>query len=169
MGLPSKQFALDTNILLDLVESESIAVRFHRTAQEKGFPLVVTFTVLRELGFAAQDDSDPGRKGLAHLALAKMNTWKITPIPKNGLFVDYAEDFSKMVRDQGLFPIHERNDGLILAEASLHGMSILITSDNHFFKHSHKLALAFTSSQLPRHVVPLRPSEATMFMARSSK
>jgi predicted nucleic acid-binding protein len=167
MGQPSKQLALDTNVLLDLVESEPIALRFHRTALEKGFSLVVTFTVLRELGFASQDDSDPGRKGLAHLVLAKMNTWKITPIPKNGLYVDYAEDFSKMVRDQGLFPAHERNDGLILAEASLHGMSILITSDSHFFKHPDALALAFAGSQLPRAVVPLRPAIATNRLIRA--
>jgi len=70
----------------------------------------------------------------------------------------YAEDFSKMVRKMGLFPSNERNDGLILAEASLHGMAILITSDSHFFKfHQDDLALAFARSQLPRAVIPLRP------------
>jgi predicted nucleic acid-binding protein len=169
MGLPSKQFALDTNVLFDLAEKEPIAVRFHRTALEKGFPLAVTFTVLKELGIASLDDGEPVRMAMAHLALEKMHSWQITPIPKNGLFVDYAEDFSKMVRERGLFPAHERNDGLILAEASLHGMSILITSDGHFFKDPPCLALAFTTSQLPGAVLPLRPATATMFMARSSK
>jgi hypothetical protein len=113
------------------------------------------------LGVASLDDKAPVRKALAHLALVKMHSWQITPIPKNGLFVDYAEDFSRMVRKMGLLPLNERNDGLILAEASLHGMNILITSDNHFFKfHQDDLGLAFASSQLPRSVIPLRPSIA---------
>jgi len=130
-------------------------------AVARKFSLVVTFTALRELGAASLDDKAPARKALAHLALVKMHSWQITPIPKNGLFVDYAEDFSRMVRNIGLFPPSERNDGLILAEASLHGISILISSDNHFFKFDpNDLALAFASSQLPRAVIPLRPSIA---------
>ena len=158
MGPLSKQLALDTNVLLDLADKEPTVTRFHRIALEKKFPLVVTFTVLRELGAAALDDKAPTRKALAHLALVKMHSWQITPMPKNGLFVDYAEDFSKMVRKMGLFPPNERNDGLILAEVSLQGMNILITSDSHFFKfHQDDLALAFASSQLPRTVTPLRP------------
>jgi hypothetical protein len=37
-------------------------------------------------------------------------------------------------------------------------MTILITSDSHFFKIDRDdLALAFASSQLPRAVIPLRP------------
>jgi predicted nucleic acid-binding protein len=161
MGQPSKQLALDTNVLLDLADKEPTVTRFHRIALEKKFPLVVTFTVLRELGIASQDEGNLVRKSLAHLALVKMHSWQITPIPKNGLFVDYAEDFSKMIRKVGLFPSSERNDGLILAEASLHGISILITSDSHFFKfHQDELALAFASSQLPRAVIPLRPLTA---------
>ncbi len=95
MGLPSKQLALDVNVLLDLADNEPTVVRFHRLAVEKKFPLVVTFTVLKELGVASQDDSDSARKALAHLALVKMVSWQITPIPKNGLFVDYAEDFPR--------------------------------------------------------------------------
>jgi predicted nucleic acid-binding protein len=161
MGQLSKQLALDTNVLLDLADKEPAVTRFHRIALEKKFSLVITFTVLKELGVASLDDKAPVRKALAHLALVKMHSWQITPIPKNGLFVDYAEDFSRMVRKMGLLPLNERNDGLILAEASLHGMNILITSDSHFFKfHQDDLALAFASSQLPRSVIPLRPSTA---------
>ena len=96
-----------------------------------------------------------------------MNGWQITPMPKNGLFIDYAEGFSKMIRETGLLPIHERNDGLILAETSLYGMSILITSDSHLLKIApDDLALAFASSHLPRPVVPLRPATATNRMIR---
>jgi rRNA-processing protein FCF1 len=168
MGLPSKQLALDTNVLLDLADNEQTVVRFHRLALEKKFPLVVTFTVLKELGIASQDESDPARKALAHLALVKMHSWQITPIPKNGLFVDYAEDFSKMIRDRGLLPASERNDGVILAEASLYGMSVLVTSDRHFFDfHQEELALAFASSQLTRAVIPLRPLTAINRLIRT--
>jgi hypothetical protein len=56
------------------------------------------------LGAASLDDKAAVRKALAHLALVKMQSWQITPIPKNDLVVDYAEDFSKMIRDMGLFP-----------------------------------------------------------------
>jgi hypothetical protein len=124
---------------------------------------------LKELGFAAQDKTDTARMAFAHLALSKMNSWQITPIPKNGLFVDYAEDFSKTIREEGLLPTQERNDGLILAEASLHGMSILITSDSHFFKiPPNDLALIFTDCHLPRPVVPVRPVTATNLLLRSA-
>ena len=112
MGQLSKQLALDTNVLLDLADKEPTVTRFHRIALSKKFSLAVTFTVLRELGAASQDDSNSARKAVAHLALVKMHSWQITPILKNGLFVDYAEDFSKLVRKMGLFPATERNDGL---------------------------------------------------------
>jgi rRNA-processing protein FCF1 len=49
MAQPSQQLALDTNVLLDLADGERTVVRFHRIALEKKFPLVVTFTVLKEL------------------------------------------------------------------------------------------------------------------------
>lgn len=158
MGQLSKQLALDTNVLLDLADKEPTVTRFHRIALARQFSLAITLTVLKELGAASLDDKAPSRKALAHLALVKMHSWQITPLQKNGLFADYAEDFSKMVRKMGLFPPNERNDGLILAEASLHDMSILITSDSHFFKFDQAdLALAFASSQLPHAVLPLRP------------
>jgi len=80
---------------------------------------------------------------------------------KNGVFAVSAEDFANLVRKMGPFPSNKRNDGLILAEASLHGRAILITSDRHFFKfHQDDLALAFAVSQLPRAVIPLQPLAA---------
>ncbi len=161
MGLPSRQLALDTNVLLDLADNEPTVVRFHRLALEKKFSLVVTVTVLRELGFASMSQENPKLQALAALALSRMHSWQITPLPKNALYVVYAEDFSKMIREMEILPIHEKNDGLILAEASLYGMNILITSDAHFFKiHPDDLSLVFATSQLPRSVVPLKPAIA---------
>jgi hypothetical protein len=79
---------------------------------EKRFSLVITFTALKELGAACLDDKSPARKALAHLALLKMHFWQVTPIPKNGLLVDYAEDFSKTVRKWACFRLAKETTDL---------------------------------------------------------
>lgn len=79
-----------------------------------------------------------------------------------------AERFSESLRDKGLLPFEEVNDGVILAETSLAGISILVTRDRHLLDIDEtSLAIAFNDADLasvnPAHPKRLLRSAQEMF------
>jgi predicted nucleic acid-binding protein len=151
----SKRLALDTNVLLDLAAGVAEVVRFFETSARKGYSLAAPATVLVELDFAHQDASDKRRQRLSEMAQELMMTnWNVVPLPEPFRIED-AENFSLMLRTRGLLPLEERNDGLIVAECSLEGIGLLVTSDGHLHNMDQEgLALAFNDFR-PRLPTPI--------------
>ena len=129
MGAQAKrQFALDTNVLFDLARNEDFAHTFLEVSIEKGYFLFVTPTVVQELDFLR---SDPEDGEFACRALRRMLEWKITPYDLFAVGHGITEQFALSLIRKGFLPEAEFNDGQILAETSLAGIPVLITSDSH--------------------------------------
>jgi hypothetical protein len=86
--------------------------------------------VAHELLYAADTKSDPDAV-LARSALRQLLDWQIFPVGLSSLDVGIAEAFSRNLIYAGLLPPEEFNDGLIVAETSLAGIPVLVTSDHH--------------------------------------
>jgi predicted nucleic acid-binding protein len=125
-----KQFALDTNILLDLAAGEDFAHTFREVFQENGYALRVTPTVVQELVWATDHKPSPEREQ-ALRALSCMREWLIAPFDLIPVGHGLAERFTQLLINRHHLPEDEINDGQILAEASLAKISILVTSDHH--------------------------------------
>lgn len=150
----STRLALDTNILLDLAAGVREVVRFFEMSTRKGCSLAAPATVLIELDFAIQNASNRKRQKLSEIAQELMLTkWNVIPLPEPFRGED-AENFGLMLRTRGLLPIKERNDGLIVAECSMEGIGLLVTSDGHLHLMDQEgLALAFNDFK-PRLPTP---------------
>ena len=83
---------------------------------------------------------------------------KYRPYALDDLDRHLAKQFSRLLRDRGLLPDEEDNDGRILGEASAEGIPMLVTSDAHFLAMDReKLGIAFADSDLPTAVTPIHP------------
>jgi predicted nucleic acid-binding protein len=165
----STRLALDTNVLLDLAAGVGEVIRFFETSIRKGCSLAAPATVLIELDFAIQDGTDKKRQKLSEIAQELMLTkWNVVPLPEPFRGED-AENFSLMLRTRGLLPLEERNDGLIVAECSLEGIGLLVTSDRHLHKMDQQgLAMAFHdfSPRLPNPVAIFHHTRITTVLRR---
>lgn len=128
---PRKQFALDTNVLLDLAEGEGFAHAFLEAALERGCFLFVTPTVVQELDyFRRHPELDRPLAHLALRALSGMLDWKITPYDLKAVGHGITEQFALFLIGKGFLREGEINDGQILAETSLARIPALVTSDS---------------------------------------
>jgi len=118
--IKQKRFALDTNILFDLADQRDFALTFLEVFLEKGYSFSVPPTVIQEL-VSKSDQGEP----LARRAISEMLNWKIKPFDLIPVGHGITESFSARLRNSGLLPPDEINDGLILAETSLAGISVL--------------------------------------------
>jgi predicted nucleic acid-binding protein len=133
-----KLLALDTNFLLDLAQAESFAEDFKNFFHQLGFQLLIPPMVVTEIAVASEDDSEEKR------VLAR-------EVSKNLI----AERFSGRLRENGLLPFDEVNDGIILAETALGGISILVTRDRHLLDIDEtSLSMAFNDADL----TPVNPA-----------
>jgi len=165
----STRLALDTNVLLDLAAGSREVVRFFELSARKGYSLAAPATVLVELDFALNDALDKKRQKLSEMAQEFMLTkWNVVPLPEPFRAED-AENFGLMLRTRGLLPFKERNDGLIVAECSLEGIGLLVTSDGHLHKMDQEgLALAFNDfkPRLPTPVAIFHHTRITNILRR---
>jgi predicted nucleic acid-binding protein len=165
----STRLALDTNVLLDLAKGASDVIRFFEASRKKGYALAAPATVLAELDAASRDASDPERQKLADIAQdTMMVAWDVVPMPEP-LRPEDTENFSLMLRTRKLLPMSERNDGLIVAECSLEGIGLLITSDAALLSprmDSEELALAFSDARLPTQVAIMHHTRITYILRR---
>jgi len=116
---------------------------------------------------AGEDDSEE-KRALARKASKNLIGWGIQPFAVNSVGEFIAERFSECLREKGLLPYDEINDGIILAETSLGGISILVTRDRHLLDMDETgLSLAFNDADLapvnPAHPKRLLRSAQQMF------
>jgi len=145
---PKKQLSLDTNVLLDLAKPRDFAHGFREEFQRRGYALLIAPTALMELEyFLTFGSADEIR--LAEKASDQMGKWQLTAFDLPDARLSIAESFARRLQHQGLIPSDELNDGLILAETSVSGIPLLVTSDKHLLNiDEDKLALAFNEADL---------------------
>jgi len=150
---PKKSLALDTNLLLDLAGEEDFAHEFKEGFSRRGYTLLVPPTVVAELEFFASQKDAPQHE-IANVALEKMSGWECQPFTLSSTQLVIATQFASRLMESSLIPETERNDGKILAQASLAEIPLLVTSDGHLLTiDEDALLLAFIEADLS----PVRP------------
>ena len=78
-----------------------------------------------------------------------MREWGIRPFDLVPVGHGITEQFTRRLTERGLLPEEEINDGQILAEVSLFGAPVLVTSDHHLLNlEEAALLTAFNDSDL---------------------
>jgi len=145
---PKKSLALDTNLLLDLAEEKDFAHEFREEFLEREYTFLVPPTVLAELELLSASGHEP-QCGFANVALQKLVAWKCQPFALSATQLTVAYRFAERLLDLRLIPETERNDGKILAQASLAQIPLLVTSDAHLLNiDENTLLLAFGEADL---------------------
>ena len=124
--------AVDANVLFDLASRldavvDAVSVLRERLPDPR---FLMPPTVQHELAnWALRGDGQ--KRDAARRAVQLAQAWRI--IPANLIAVGHgiAERVAQRIRDQGLIPVEEVNDSLVLAESALLGCSMLLTSDEH--------------------------------------
>lgn len=155
-GDPKKQLSLDTNLVLDLAGGQDFAHDFRETFQRHGYVLRLPPTVVVELEYLIVSGNS-SRRQLAETAAREIKRWGLTPFDLPEVHHTIAEQFVRRLQEQRLIPEEEFHDGLILAETSLAGIPLLVTSDKHLLDiDEDALLLAFNAADLPA-VRPVHP------------
>jgi len=151
---PKKSLALDTNLLLDLAGEKDFAHEFKEEFFRRNYSLFVPPTVVAELAFFASMEDAPQRE-IARVALEKIGVWKCQPFTLSSTQLAIAFRFATRLMDSALIPETEQNDGKILAQTSLAGIPMLVTSDKHLLDiDEDALLLTFNEADLsPVHPV----------------
>ena len=149
-----KSLALDTNLLLDLAGEKNFAHEFKEEFSSRGYALLVPPTAVAELAFFASLKDAPQHE-IASVALEKIGVWKCQPFTLSSTQLAIAVRFATRLMDSALIPETELNDGKILAQTSLAGIPMLVTSDKHLLDiDEDALLLAFNEADLsPVHSV----------------
>jgi hypothetical protein len=157
-----KGFALDLNLPLDLAAKEPYARSLVKFLRDHSYSLWLPPTAVTELALIAKTFEHPSNS-LAITAARCLTTWGIAPYDLISVGHGITEQFARALIRRGLLPEDEFNDGVILAEASLMGVTSLISSDEHLTKiDEDELALVFQERDLspvsvirPRRLVDL--------------
>ena len=151
---PKKSLALDTNLLLDLAGEKDFAHEFREEFSSRGYSLLVPPTVVAELAFFASLEAAPQQE-IANMALQRIGVWKCQPFALSSTQLAIAVRFAARLMEFALIPETEQNDGKILAQTSLAGIPMLVTSDKHLLDiDEDALLLAFNEADLsPVHSV----------------
>ena len=151
---PKKSLALDTNLLLDLAEGKDFAHEFKEEFSRRNYSLFVPPTVVAELAFFVSLQDAPQHE-IARVALEKIGVWKCQPFALSSTQLAIGIRFATRLMDAALIPETEPNDGKILAQTSLAGIPMLVTSDKHLLHiDEDALLLAFNEADL----VPVHPA-----------
>ncbi|PAW79737.1 MAG: hypothetical protein B9S33_18915 [Pedosphaera sp. Tous-C6FEB] len=144
-----KRAALDTNVLMDLARRFDFAQEFRETFQRLGYELWVPPTVSVELDILSQAGDRLEREAATTAIRSAILQWRCRPFPLNSVHHVVADRFAERLIERGLLPEAEVNDALILAESSLFGLPLLVSSDNHLLGiDSLDLKLAFDDADL---------------------
>lgn len=145
MAAVNKKWALDTNVLIDLAEGQDAAHTLREIALERAYTLHVSPQVIQELSHLYRTH----KEDLAFQALKCMREWSILPFNCLPVGHGITEQFSQELQRRRLIQDGEFNDGLILAEASLYGAALLVTSDSHLLDiDAERLKLLFEEKDL---------------------
>jgi uncharacterized protein with PIN domain len=149
-----KQLSLDANLAFDLAGEEDFAHEFREAFQSKGYRLVMAPTAVHELHTIYRYGETAEDQRLARTALLNLKQWNIQPFDLDSVAEAIAEQFGRRLVHRRLIPEDEFNDGLILAETSVAGIPLLVTSDKHLLDvDEDALLLAFNEADL----FPVRP------------
>ena len=151
-----KSLALDANLLLDLAEKKDFAHEFREEFATRGYSFLIPPTVIVELDILATLGSSLQRS-LADISLEKLAVWGCRPFTLSSTDLAIATRFAGRLLELRLIPETELNDGKILAQTSLAGIPLLVTSDKHLLDISEDaLLLALNEADLPP-VHPVHP------------
>jgi predicted nucleic acid-binding protein len=158
MAVPQKKrLALDTNVVLDLALGAPFAHDFREVCLERGYSLWLPPTAVEELVHFAETEKS-SRGALAHSALTNLLAWKIQPFPLDDVDRFLARRFSRTLRDRGLLPDGEDNDGRLLGETAAGQIPMLVTSDSHLLDiDARQLQVAIADSDLSTFVAVAHP------------
>ena len=81
-----------------------------------------------------------------------MSIQTLTPV-EHGI----AAQIGSTIRNQGLLPVEERNDGLIIAEAALMQCDFLVSSDTHFMGMDKALLSQILRDAHVKETLPVNP------------
>jgi hypothetical protein len=152
---PRKQLGLDNNVLLDLAAGADFAHDFRERFQQQAYVLRVAPTAVAELHEQLVRGAQEKTRRLASAALLGVRKWDIQPLSLSAVEFAIAERFAHRLLERRLLPEDEFNDALILAETSLAGIPLLVTSDKHLLDiDDEALLLAFNEADLS----PTRPA-----------
>jgi predicted nucleic acid-binding protein len=128
---PTNQWALDTNVLIDLAEGENAALELLEVFQENNCRLFIVPVVVRELAvFSALPSgsiSAAAKKALCSLR----QLWGIEPLSLSSVDVTIANLCRDDLLARGILPPQERNDAQLIAQVALKNISLLVSSDRH--------------------------------------
>jgi len=131
---PPRLVAVDSNILLALAERNEEALDAWEIIRGRLRPvlLLVTPTVLREVGYQAAHPDQLKLQALAAKALRELRpTWSVQPVVLRPEQTDLVERAAEALHRAELLPASERNDSLILTETAVLECMLLVSKDSH--------------------------------------
>jgi predicted nucleic acid-binding protein len=128
----SQLVAVDANVLFDLAADlddviDAVSIIRDRLRDAR---FIITPTVQQELAHLALR-GEVEKQEAARRAIQLGRSWRIVPMNLVAVRHGIAERIAERVREQGLVPVEEVNDSLIVAESGLLGCPMLLTSDEH--------------------------------------
>lgn len=161
--------AVDTNVLLELAdEVEEVVEAFDLIqARVPTRQFVMPPTVVHELAFEARYSEAQKLRLRGQRAFQKARQYDIRPVDLIAVRHGIAEHVSRRLREAGLLPADEANDGFILGETALLRCAILLTTDGHLRGIPHKrLTLALQALDLPTPIIATPRELVRKFLPR---
>ncbi|MGI8967076.1 MAG: type II toxin-antitoxin system VapC family toxin [Limisphaerales bacterium] len=148
--------AIDTNFPLLLAQENADAVDALEVLRERLRPAQILLppTVLDELLFQSENESDKSLRDLAKFALLNLRSrWHFQLADLNSAQAKIAQEAARQILIKGILPREERNDAFIISESAVLDSILLVSNDSHLLQADHRqLGLLFRELDLP---VPL--------------
>lgn len=133
MSVQRVLIAVDTNVLLDLADAVDDIVDAFQLIRDR-IPtrqFVMPPTVAHELAHEATQAETSKLQARGRRAFREARQRDIRPVDLIAVRHGIAEEVGRRVRQAGLLPEEEINDGLLLGETALLRCAILLTTDSH--------------------------------------
>jgi rRNA-processing protein FCF1 len=126
--------AVDTNVLIDLAESDETVIDCFSTIRRKfpNAPIIIPPTVIGELADIATDGETTAEQESALKALRSIRAeWGFHPMNCVPVGHGIVEETARKIRAAGLIPEEEIHDSFVIAESALANVTLLLSSDGH--------------------------------------
>ena len=161
--------AIDTNVLFELADDVEEVVEAFDLIQSRvpAHQFVMPPTVVHELAFEARHSEAQQLRLRGQRAFQKARRYDIRPVDLVAVRHGIAEQVSLRLREAGLLPAEEVNDGLILGETALLRCAILLTTDGHLRGIPHqRLTLALQALDLHTPIIATPRELVRKFLPR---